>query len=159
VLDRTYTFSSTNNDGRITQTADAVSGETVVYQYDSLKRLTSAATTERQLLPRPSECGMRTWRKPRSGADALHQWARPKPFKPNPTVERMRKKLSSGAARSLSAKRRTIVEPVFGQIKEARRLRRFAFRGLEKVQAEWKLICLTHNLLKLFRGSWQPQAS
>jgi RHS repeat-associated protein len=45
VVDRTYTFSSTNNDGRITQMADAVSGETVQYQYDSLKRLISAATT------------------------------------------------------------------------------------------------------------------
>ena len=43
--DRTYTFSSTNNDGRIAQMADAVSGETVVYQYDSLKRLISAETT------------------------------------------------------------------------------------------------------------------
>jgi transposase len=91
--------------------------------------------------------------------DALHQWARPKPFKPNPAIERMRRKLSSGAARCLYAMRRTIVEPVFGQIKEARRFRRIGFRGLEKVQAEWKLICLTHNLLKLFRGAWQPQAS
>jgi RHS repeat-associated protein len=45
VLDRTYTFSSTQNDGRITQMADAVSGETVQYQYDSLKRLISASTT------------------------------------------------------------------------------------------------------------------
>jgi len=44
-LDRTYTFSSTQNDGRITQMADAVSGETVQYQYDSLKRLISASTT------------------------------------------------------------------------------------------------------------------
>ncbi len=53
--------------------------------------------------------------------------------------------------------RRAIVEPVFGQIKQIRRLRRFAFRGLEKVKAEWQLICLTHNLLKLFRYGWMPQ--
>jgi YD repeat-containing protein len=45
VMDRSYTFSATANDGRITQMADAVSGETVVYQYDSLTRLASAATT------------------------------------------------------------------------------------------------------------------
>jgi hypothetical protein len=47
---------------------------------------------------------------------------------------------------------------VFGQIKEIRGLRRFAFRGLKKVQAEWQPICLTHNLLKLFRYGWVSQA-
>jgi hypothetical protein len=50
-----------------------------------------------------------------------------------------------------------IVEPVFGQIKAVRGLNRFALRGLEKVKAEWKLICLTHNLLKFFRHGWVPQ--
>ncbi|WP_125487047.1 transposase [Edaphobacter aggregans] len=49
-----------------------------------------------------------------------------------------------------------IVEPVFGQIKERRGFRRFSFRGRVNVQAEWKLICLTHNLLKLFRFAWTP---
>ncbi len=49
------------------------------------------------------------------------------------------------------------VEPVFGQIKEGRGFRRFSFRGLVKVTAEWVIICLTHNLLKLFRsGAWRP---
>ena len=43
------------------------------------------------------------------------------------------------------------VEPVFGQIKEGRGFRQFLLRGLEKVQAEWSLICTGHNLLKLFR--------
>ena len=43
-----------------------------------------------------------------------------------------------------------------GQIKEARGFRRFLLRGFEKVDAEWLIICLTHNLLKLFRWSWQP---
>jgi hypothetical protein len=43
------------------------------------------------------------------------------------------------------------VEPVNGQIKEARGLRRFLLRGLEKVDGEWHLIAATHNLLKLFR--------
>jgi len=91
--------------------------------------------------------------------DATHQWARPKPGNVNPAIQRMREKLSSGVMRELYAMRRTIVEPVFGQIKQARGLRRFAFRGLQKVRAEWKLICLTHNLLKMFRYSWLPQAS
>jgi hypothetical protein len=48
--------------------------------------------------------------------------------------------------------RKAIVEPVFGQIKEGRGVRHFSFRGLAPVAAEWVLICLTHNLLKLFRG-------
>ena len=47
--------------------------------------------------------------------------------------------------------RRAIVEPVNGQIKEARGLRRFLLRGLEKVDVEWPLITAKHNLLKLFR--------
>ena len=45
------------------------------------------------------------------------------------------------------------------RIKTARGFRRFSFRGLSKVQAEWQLICLTHNLLKLFRAGWRPQAA
>jgi hypothetical protein len=46
-----------------------------------------------------------------------------------------------------------MVEPVFGQIKEARGARRFSRRGLRACDAEWKLICATHNLLKLWRHS------
>ncbi|MBI4868813.1 MAG: transposase, partial [Candidatus Wallbacteria bacterium] len=49
-------------------------------------------------------------------------------------------------------RRKAIVEPVFGQIKEARGMRRFSLRGLEKVAAEWSIICGTLNLLKLFRS-------
>lgn len=49
------------------------------------------------------------------------------------------------------------MEPVFGQIKEARGRRRFCLRGLNKVKSEWKLICLSHNLLKLSRAGWTPQ--
>ena len=42
------------------------------------------------------------------------------------------------------------VEPVFGQIKQARGFRQFLLRGVEKVEREWQLICTGHNLLKLF---------
>jgi hypothetical protein len=42
------------------------------------------------------------------------------------------------------------VEPVFGQIKQARGFRQFLLRGVRKVRAEWAMICTTHNLLKLF---------
>lgn len=66
--------------------------------------------------------------------------------------ERMKQKLKTEAGRNLYRMRKAIVEPVFGQIKEWRGFRRFSFRGLRKVRAEWKLLCLTHNLLKLFRS-------
>jgi hypothetical protein len=49
--------------------------------------------------------------------------------------------------------RKQIVEPVFGQIKQARGFRQFLLRGLEAVQAEWALICTTHNITKLVKRS------
>ena len=65
--------------------------------------------------------------------------------------EKMQHKLRSAAGKALYAARKHIVEPVFGQIKSARGIRQFLLRGLEKVSAEWQLICLTHNLLKIWR--------
>jgi hypothetical protein len=73
-------------------------------------------------------------------------------------IDQMRHKLKTAEGRAVYKTRKQIVEPVFGQIKEARGFRRFSFRGLEKVAAEWDLICLTHNLLKLFRAGVCPQA-
>lgn len=74
-----------------------------------------------------------------------------------PTVaEGLRQKLRTPEGGAIYRKRRETVEPVFGQIKQARGFRNFLFRGLAKVRAEWKLICLTHNLLKLYRWGWQP---
>jgi len=64
---------------------------------------------------------------------------------------RMARKLRTKTGSAIYAQRKAIVEPVNGQIKEARGLRRFLLRGLEKVNAEWHLIAATHNLLKLFR--------
>jgi transposase len=66
---------------------------------------------------------------------------------------RMDRKLRSKAGQAIYALRKTIVEPVFGQIKGSRRLDRFRLRGLEKVNGEWSLIATTHNILKLFRAS------
>ena len=68
-------------------------------------------------------------------------------------TERMARKLKTIKGRKIYSQRKHIVEPVFGQIKEIRGFRRFSFRGLQKVEAEWNLICLTHNLLKLFRAN------
>ncbi len=75
------------------------------------------------------------------------------------TKEKMQQKLRSAAGKLLYAARKHIVEPVFGQIKSARGIRRFLLRGLEKVSAEWQLICLTHNLLKIWRRASVVAAS
>jgi transposase len=65
--------------------------------------------------------------------------------------EKMQHKLRSTLGKLLYAARKHIVEPVFGQIKSARGIRTFLLRGLQKVSAEWQLICLTHNILKIWR--------
>lgn len=70
--------------------------------------------------------------------------------------DEMRSKLQTPEGRDIYKMRKAIVEPVFGQIKEARGLRRFLLRGLDDARAEWNIICLTHNLLKLFNsGKWE----
>lgn len=66
-------------------------------------------------------------------------------------ARRMREKLAAETGKALYKMRKAIVEPVFGQIKEVRNLRRFRLRGFRQASGEWKLICATHNLLKLFR--------
>jgi transposase len=63
----------------------------------------------------------------------------------------MTAKLQSGDGKACYAKRKETVEPVFGQIKDGRGARRFLRRGLAACEAEWKLLCGTHNLLKLWR--------
>jgi transposase len=71
----------------------------------------------------------------------------------------MRQRLQTEHGKAIYRMRKAIVEPVFGQIKEWRGFRRFSLRSLERAGAEWKLICLTHNLLKLFRSVRVPQAA
>ena len=79
----------------------------------------------------------------------------PCPRGPLPTtatrVDRMSRKLHRKVGAAVYAARKAMVEPVFGQIKQARGFRQFLLRGLEKVQAEWSLVCTTHNILKLYR--------
>jgi transposase len=66
-------------------------------------------------------------------------------------TERMEQKLKTAEGRETYAKRGKTVEPVFGQLKDARRFERFMRRGLEACKSEWSLMCMTHNLLKLWR--------
>jgi transposase len=75
---------------------------------------------------------------------------------PTTAKERMAAKVQSSAGRALYARRKVIVEPVFGQIKEARGFRRFLLRGWAKIRGEWCLVCVTHNLLKVWRYACAP---
>lgn len=67
----------------------------------------------------------------------------------------MWRKLRTKAGRAVYARRKAVVEPCFGQIK-GRGFWKLLLRGLEKAQAEWALITLSHNLLKYYRVAWQP---
>lgn len=66
-------------------------------------------------------------------------------------VDKMRRKLQTKAGAAVYAARKAIVEPVFGQIKQARGFRQFLLRGIKKVRGEWALVCATHNILKMYR--------
>ena len=79
--------------------------------------------------------------------------------------ERMARKLRTKHGRETYAQRKGMIEPilrdsgqVFGQIKQGRGFRQFLLRGLQKMRGEWRLICLTHNLLKLFGAQVQAAA-
>lgn len=76
----------------------------------------------------------------------------------NATVrDKMRRKLQMKRHAERYKKRQKSVEPVFGQIKEARGFRQFHLRGLEKVRGEWLLACTAHNLLKLHAAKLAPK--
>jgi len=70
-------------------------------------------------------------------------------LKTKPRMAAMAAKLRRAGRRSRYRLRKQTVEPVFGQIKQARGFRQFLLRGLEKVRGEWAMICTAHNLLKL----------
>jgi transposase len=65
-------------------------------------------------------------------------------------VDRMKRKLKTKVGKAVYAARKCVVEPVFGQIKQARGFRQFLLRGKENVKGEWALLCLTHNVLRLY---------
>ena len=133
-----------NNVGRLPEKTSADAG------YFSTAAVTDEAVSEVDLYVPPDR-----GRKTEEEAELM---AESPPGKPEQTaIEQMREKLQTDAGRSVYKHRKMIVEPVFGQVKEVRGFRRFSFRGLEKNEAEWDLVCLTHNLLKLFRSGFRPQ--
>jgi hypothetical protein len=84
--------------------------------------------------------------------DVLISVGRRRPKHASPGWVAMKDKLADPKALAAYARRKVIVEPAFGQIKEARRFRRFSMRGLAKARFEWAFVCLAHNALKLFRA-------
>jgi len=65
--------------------------------------------------------------------------------------QRMARKLRTVKGRATYAKRKGIIEPIFGQLKQVLGFRQFSLRGLASMRGEWRLICAVHNLLKLWR--------
>ena len=120
--------------------ADATSADAGYFSEAALERVSAMGT---ELLVPPQ--------RQKHGQDAVDPIAKPEVGAS--LTEHMRYKLRSEAGRALYKMRKAIVEPVFGQIKAARGLRRFSVRGLENVRAEFLLMALTHNLLKLFRAA------
>lgn len=84
------------------------------------------------------------------GNDGTSQDLRPCYNTPN--RRSMKALLDSARGHAAYARRKATVEPVFGQIRECRRFRQLSFRGLLKNRCEWLFVCLTHNVLKLFRA-------
>ena len=66
--------------------------------------------------------------------------------------QRMARKLRSKAGREMYAKRKGMIEPIFGQLKQVLGFRQFSLRGLASMRGEWRLMATVHNLLKLWRN-------
>lgn len=64
----------------------------------------------------------------------------------------MAARLTRAGRRSRYRLRKQVVEPVFGQIKQARGFRQILLRGLNQVRGEWAMICTAHNVLKLAKA-------
>jgi transposase len=67
--------------------------------------------------------------------------------------QRMARKLRTKKGRATYAKRKGMIEPIFGQLKQVLGFRQFSLRGLAQMRGEWRLLCAVHNLLKLWRGA------
>jgi hypothetical protein len=86
-----------------------------------------------------------------TGRQRHHSAQAASPERPATAPERMAATVQTPAGKALDARRQVIVEPVFGQIKEGRGFRRFLLRGLDNLRGEWRLVCLTQNVLKIWR--------
>jgi hypothetical protein len=76
---------------------------------------------------------------------ATQAWRAPQPL----ITDEMKAQLDTPDGRRQSGERFAAVEPVFGNLRADKRLDRFTLRGRAKVDAQWKLYCLVHNIEKL----------
>jgi hypothetical protein len=96
----------------------------------------------------------------RAAGRVPHHGAPPEtPEAPTTAKERMAAKVRSARGHAWYARRTVIAEPVCGHIKEGRGFRRFSLRGLTKMRGAWCVVCLTHNLLKIWRYGCAPMAA
>jgi transposase len=86
-----------------------------------------------------------------TGRQRHHDPEAPVPQEPATAHTRMAAQGQTPTGKALYARRKVSVEPVFGQSKEARGFRRFLLRGLDNIRGAWRLVCLTHTLLKIWR--------
>lgn len=73
------------------------------------------------------------------------------PGKPEKYLDKMKRKIDSDVGRFEYSRRLGLIEPVFGNIRNTKRLNRFTLRGRRKVNAQWQMFCLVHNIEKLQR--------
>src|SRR4029077_7534246 len=66
--------------------------------------------------------------------------------------QRMARKLRTKKGRGMDAKRKGVIEPIFGQLKQVLGFRQFSMRGLGSMRGEWRLMATVHNLMKLWRN-------
>ena len=71
--------------------------------------------------------------------------------------QRMARKLRTKTGRETYAKRKGMIEPIFGQLKQVLGFRQFSMRGLSSMRGEWRLMATVHNLLKLWRHDRQVE--
>lgn len=71
-------------------------------------------------------------------------------------IEQMKRKIDSAKGRCIYSQRLGTVEPVFGHITDAIGFKRFGLRGREKVNAQWQLVSMIHNIFKIHRCGWSP---
>ena len=124
------------------QRPEAILADNGYCSEENLEHLESAEEPERQIE------GFIATGKQKHGEHRLPAKRGPLP-KGATRVDRMKRKLQTKAGKAVYAARKCVVEPVFGQIKQARGFRQFLLRGKQKVKGEWALLCLTHNILRL----------
>jgi hypothetical protein len=102
-----------------------------------------------------SERGIRAYIPPGRARHGETSAAGHRRLEAKPLAMAMADKLRRAGHRTRYRLRKQTVEPVFGQMKQARGFRQFLLRGLDKVRGEWALLCTAHNLLKLANA--QPE--